>query len=97
LLAGVHGYTHQTVNHSIGFVHLRTGVHTDTNESTWRHVKAFFNPNNRQADYIYSPAEYMFHATCRPLGVDGFWAFIKLAADTDWSAVAPLHEEPGAT
>ena len=33
-------YTHHTVNHSIEFVDQRTGAHTNTIESTWRHVKA---------------------------------------------------------
>jgi hypothetical protein len=76
---------------------LRTGAHTNTIESTWCHVKAFLNPYSRQFDYIYSLAHYMLQARCRALGFDQFTAFIKIAADTDWSTVAPLHKEPGAT
>jgi hypothetical protein len=76
----------------MGFVDLRTGAHTSTIESTWRHVKAFLNPYNRQTDYMHTLAEYTFHARCREQGVDAFNAFIKSAADTDWSAVAPLND-----
>jgi hypothetical protein len=36
---------------TIGFVDERTGGHTKTIESTWRHVKAFLNPYNRVDDY----------------------------------------------
>jgi hypothetical protein len=56
-------------------------------------VKAFLNPYNRQAAYIYSLAQYMFHARCLALRVNEF----QIAAQTDWSAVTPLHEDPGAT
>jgi phage host-nuclease inhibitor protein Gam len=59
-----HGYTHKTVNHTIGFVDVRTGAHTSTTESTWRHVKAFLNLFNRLGDNIYHPAHYMFPADC---------------------------------
>ena len=60
-----HGYTHQTVNHTIAFIDERTGAHANTIEITWRHVKAFLNPYNRQGDYIFHLVQYMFAARCR--------------------------------
>jgi hypothetical protein len=64
------GYRHRTVNHTIGFVDERTGAHTNTIESTWRHVKAFLSPYNRKGDYIHHLARYMFAARCRAEKVD---------------------------
>jgi transposase-like protein len=78
-----HGYTHHTVNHSIEFVHQRTGAHTNTIESTWRHVKAYLNPYNRKGDYIYHLAHYMFMARYRAEKVDPFTKFLHLIATTD--------------
>jgi transposase-like protein len=80
-----HGYTHHTVNHNIEFVDRRTGVHTNTIESTWRHMKAHLNPYNRKVDYIYDLAHYMFAARCRAENMDQFTKFLHIAATTDWS------------
>jgi len=78
-----HGYTHQTANHTIGFVDERTGAHTNTTESTKRHVKAFLNPYNRVDDYIYHVAHYMFVAGCRSENVDRFTKVIDIIAIMD--------------
>ena len=56
------GYTQRTVNHTIGFFDERTGAHTNTVESTWRHVKTFLSPYNRKGDYIHHLAHCMFAA-----------------------------------
>jgi hypothetical protein len=82
-------YTHRTVNHSIEFVDQRTGAHTNTTESTWRHVKAFLNPYNRKGDYIYQLAQYMFETKCRAENVDPFTKFLHIVATRDWSQCPP--------
>ena len=43
----MHGYTQQTVNHTICFHDAHTGAHMNTTESTFQHVKAFLNSYNR--------------------------------------------------
>jgi transposase-like protein len=78
------GYTQLTVNHTLQFVDQQTGAHTNTIESTWRHVKAYLNPCNRKQDYIYQLAHYMFVARCRAENVDQFTKFLHLVATTDW-------------
>ena len=57
---GLHGYTHRTVNYSISFVNPGTGDHTNTLECTWPHVKAFLLPYNRQEDYEFHLALYVY-------------------------------------
>jgi hypothetical protein len=71
------GYTHRTVN--------QNGAHTNTVESTWRHVKAYLDPYNTKGDYIYYLAHYMFAARCRAGNVNPFTKFLHLVTTTDWS------------
>jgi len=87
------GYTHQTVNRTIGFVAERTDAHTNTIESTNRRAKAFLNPYNRVDDCIYHLAHYIFVAGCRSENVDQFTKIIGIVASMDWSASNGL--DPG--
>jgi len=86
-----HNYTHKIVNHTIGFVYVHTVAHTNTIESTWRHVKAFLNPYNLMGHNIYHLAHYMFAAGCRSQNADHFTKFIGIVASMDWSATPTLH------
>jgi hypothetical protein len=79
------------VNITIGFVNVRTGVHKNTIESTWQHVKAFLNPYNRMGKYICHLAHYIFAAGCCSENVDQFAKFIGIVASMNWSAVLTLH------
>jgi hypothetical protein len=81
-----HGYTHRTVNNSITFVNPDTGDHTNFAQPTWRHVKAFLRPYNRQEDYVFHLAHYMFAARCKARGIPQFTQFLAIAASTDWTS-----------
>jgi transposase-like protein len=78
-------YTHRTVNHSIGFVDEHTGVHTNSINNTWRHVKAFLGPYNRKGNYIHYLAHCMSAASCRAEKVDQFTKFLHFDATVDVS------------
>jgi IS1 family transposase len=87
------GYTHQTVNHRIGFIDPDTGTQTNTTESCWRRLKVFVNPFNRKMDYIYDLAHYMFAARRKAKNVNQFSKFLHLVANTDWS----LYSSPSSS
>ena len=80
----------EAVNHTIHFVDVRSGAHTNTIESTWRHVKAFLNPNNRMGDNIYHLAHNMFPAGCLSENADQFIKFVIVVASMDWCATPTL-------
>ena len=87
-----HGYTHETVHRTIGFVDQQTGAHINTIHSTFGHVKAYLNAYNRKKDYIYDLAQYMFTARCRAENVDEFTKFIHIVSIRDWS-YPPSHND----
>ncbi|KFM77105.1 hypothetical protein X975_21447, partial [Stegodyphus mimosarum] len=67
------GFEHLKVNHSLTFVDPDSGCHTNTIESTWRHVKASLPTYNRKA-----VAMYMFRKSCLAANVDCFNKFIEI-------------------
>ena len=78
------GYEHRTVNHSINFKDPITGEHTNTIESTWKHVKVSLGQYNRGEDYDYHLAHYLFAARYKAEGIPTLLHFLHLVANTDW-------------
>ena len=73
------GFKHMTVNHSLCFIDP-TGAHTNTIDSTWKHVKATLSPYNRQSDYVVYLSEYMFRQKCKSKTIYPFVAFMDIEA-----------------
>lgn len=79
------GFDHLTVNHSIQSVDNKTGAHTNTIESTWQHVKVLMNQYNRNPNYTYVLAEYLFQKRCKAERTETFCKFTDIVATIDWS------------
>jgi len=77
------------MNHRIGFVNHATGVHTNTIEGYWHHLKVYVDPYCRKKGYIYQLAQYMFAARCAANNVDPFTMFLHIVAGIDWSTETP--------
>lgn len=82
-IIGQEGYEHLTVNHSLHFKDPATGAHTNTIESTWRHVKhnlpEYHRQNKFMAGYL---AKYMFLKKCKIQEADEFGSFCKIIVET---------------
>jgi len=91
-----HGYTHETVQRTIGFVDQQTGAHINTIKSTWGHVKAYLKAYSRRKGYIYDLAQYMFTASCRAEKVDEFTKFVHIVSKRDWSCPPSHNDAAGA-
>jgi hypothetical protein len=50
----------------------------------WRAVKDFLRPHNKQEDYEFHLAHYMFAARFKVMGVPQFNQFLAVVASTDW-------------
>ena len=78
---GEEGYNHLKVNHSVNFVDPKTGCHTNTVESMWRHAKSRLPVYNRRkknfAGYL---AKFMFLKHCKMQNKDAAVELVQAAA-----------------
>jgi hypothetical protein len=79
----MHGYMHQSVNHTIGFNCQCTAAHTNTIESTSHYVHAFLNAHNRKRLRISSRPVHV-HCTMHQ-----FIKFLQIIPNRDWSVAPP--------
>lgn len=81
---GEEGFIHLSVNHKLFFKDPVTGVHTNTIESTWRHVKESLPKYNRKVRFEFYLAEYMFKTKCEAENSHSFVEFLKIISEVNW-------------
>lgn len=85
---GDYGFMHQMVNHSGGFRHGRTGVHTDTIEGVWMHAKRSLNlpGGTRDPDIQLKLDEFAFRKSFLKWDTDKFAMICNVIAEC-WNQV----------
>ena len=77
------GYEHLTVNHSLHFKDPASGAHTNTIESSWRHLKNSLPEYSFNKKYIAGYlAKFMFLKKCKINNENEFFAFCNIIAKT---------------
>ncbi|GFT70131.1 DDE_Tnp_IS1595 domain-containing protein [Nephila pilipes] len=89
---GQEGYNHLTVNHNLHFVDPVINCHTNSTGGTWRNVKTTLPHYNRQADFQFYLALYLFRKSCDSKGVDHFNQFQEIIRDIDWEKKKPTQK-----
>lgn len=85
------------MNHTFGIVDVRTRADTNTIDSTWRHVKAFFSDSKRMEEYVYHLAHYTLAARCRSENVEHFMKLIDNVASIYWRETPNLLQSAATT
>uniref|UniRef100_A0A915JTP3 Uncharacterized protein n=1 Tax=Romanomermis culicivorax TaxID=13658 RepID=A0A915JTP3_ROMCU len=74
------GYEHMSVNHSLNFKDLGSGVHTNGIKSSWHAAKSSMSSAGWVKHHIAGNlARYMFNRRCRELKMDATLEFFRLA------------------
>jgi hypothetical protein len=86
----------------VGLICSKLQCNSCGRDMTWHadptRLKAFLQPYNRQEDYEYHLARYIFAARWNALGVSEFTQFLAIAESTDWSSLPTTVTSPsGAT
>lgn len=75
----------------IGFGDEVTKAHTNTIDNMIRYIRASFNPYNRDGDYTFHLALYLFADHCRSENVNQITKLLHFVANTGWSGSPPLY------
>lgn len=69
----LHGYQHDTVNHSVEFVNSETGAHTQNIEASWRYMRHFLSQGGVHKDNLADHlSEFLWRRRVKKLKRDPF-------------------------